>query len=132
MPRRRPPPPTVGNLLHALAWSTGVRKSITLTAGAIAAVAGAITAANSAWPIIDPAIPALHYWVNSQIAPILMVQNTQANAIDRYLLYQQMEALDKAKADSAAATSPIVKERIKDLESQIQDTEARVRAHHSK
>lgn len=75
---------------------------------------------------IDPMWPASHGWVREWGAPILQVQNTQALSIDRFLLYQQSEALAKAQADPAFKTSPIVQERIKDLNGQVQDTQRRI------
>ena len=60
------------------------------------------------------------------ITPIVVVQNTQAVAIDRFILFQQQDALSKAKSDPAASLSPIVQDKVKELESQIKDTEARI------
>lgn len=74
----------------------------------------------------EPVLPALHYWVLGQLEPILKVQNTQAVGLDRFLLYQQQNALATAKIDPASKTSPIVQERIKELEAQARDTQARI------
>jgi hypothetical protein len=90
-------------------------------------VLGALPTAVAGVEIFDPIIPALHYYVREQLEPLLLVQNTQARSIDRFLLYQQSEALAKAKIDPAARTSPVVQERVKDLEQQVQDTETRIK-----
>ncbi len=91
------------------------------------AIFGGLPTAVAGFELFDPIIPALHYYVREQLQPILMVQNTQARSIDRFLLYQQSEALAKAKSDPAAKSSPVVKERVQDLEQQVQDTEARIK-----
>ena len=91
------------------------------------AIFGGLPTAVAGFELFDPIIPALHYYVREQLQPILLVQNTQARSIDRFLLYQQTEALAKAKIDPAARTSPVVQERVKDLEQQVQDTEARIK-----
>jgi hypothetical protein len=90
-------------------------------------VLGALPTAVAGVEIFDPIIPALHYYVREQLEPLLLVQNTQARSIDRFLLYQQTEALSKAKADPAARASPVVQERIKDLEDQARETESRIK-----
>ena len=69
MPRRRPQQTLLGSLRKTI-WGTGLRKSITVTGGAIAAVAGAITATNAAYPIIEPGMPALHYYVQGEVSPL--------------------------------------------------------------
>ena len=96
--------------------------SITAAIIILGGLPGAMAGAN----YLDPAIPALHYWVMQQLEPILKVQNTQAVGLDRFLLYQQQNALAAAKTDSASKTSPIVQERIKELEAQSRDTQARI------
>jgi ElaB/YqjD/DUF883 family membrane-anchored ribosome-binding protein len=90
-------------------------------------VLGALPTAVAGVEIFDPFTPALHYWVRDQLEPLLLVQNTQARSIDRFLLYQQTEALSKAKADPAARSSPVVQERIKDLQDQANETEERIK-----
>ena len=87
---------------------------------------GLPTAAASYNNYIEPNVPAFRYWVRDQLQPLLLVQNTQARSIDRFLLYQQQEALVKAQTDPAAKSSPVVQERIRDLQQQVQDTEARI------
>jgi hypothetical protein len=78
----------------------------------------------------DGPIPASKHYVlelvSGQLAPIRSAQNTQAKALDKFLLFQQQEALAKAKADPAAATSPTVQERIRELEQLVRDTERRI------
>ena len=122
---RRTPPPTLVQKLIALVK----RHPLKTLAACVVFLGGVPTAAGGysmlmAWA--DPAIPALHYWVLGQLEPILKVQNTQAVGFDRFLLYQQQNALADAKNDPASKTSPIVQERIKELESQAHDTQARI------
>jgi len=97
---------------------------VLLFLGAIpAAVAGYSTASK----VIDPALPALHYWVSAQLAPLRMVQNSQALAIDRFLLWQQQQALEKAQSDPAAKNSPTAQDRIRDLKDEILNTQQRIK-----
>lgn len=94
-------------------------------------VFGAIYAFSQAAPVAEPYLPAHHGWVrgvfSDELAPLKMAQTQQAVAIDRFLLYQLQESLNKARSDPAANTSPVVKERVKQLEEQIKDTETRVK-----
>lgn len=64
--------------------------------------------------------------LRGELTPLKIAQNTQAKSLDRFLLFQQQELLEKAKADPAASTSPTVQRRIRELEQQIQDTERRI------
>ncbi len=90
------------------------------------AIPGGIAGASYVGAAAEPWWFASHDWVREWGAPILKVQNTQAVGIDRFLLFQQQNALANAKADPAAKTSPIVQEKIKNLESQSKDTQARI------
>lgn len=94
-------------------------------------VLGGIPTAAAGYGMIinfmEPGFPAFHYWVRDQLTPLHLVQSSQAVAIDRFLLYQQTEALAKAEADPGVANSPIVKERIDNLKMQIDETKARIR-----
>ena len=87
---------------------------------------GLPTAAASYNAYIEPLMPAWHSWVRDQIAPILTAQTSQATSIDRFLLYQLQETLSKTQADPAAKSSPVVQERIKDLQDQITATQSRI------
>ena len=122
---RRVPPPTLMQRAIAL-----VRRHPLKTIAACVVFLGGIPTAAGGYSMLmawaDPAIPALHYWVLGQLEPLIKVQNTQAVGLDRFLLYQQQNALASAKSDPASKTSPIVQERIKDLESQARDTQARI------
>lgn len=96
----------------------------------IIVVLGGVPTAAAGYGMIvsfmEPGIPAFHYWVRDQLTPIYLVQNTQATAIDRFLLYQQQRDLAVALADPAAKTSPIVQATIKNLQQQVKDTEERI------
>ena len=122
-PRRRPAPPPPSLFRRGLASvKRNPVKSITAAVILLGGLPSAVAGAN----YLDPIIPAFHYWVLQQLEPLLKVQNTQAVGLDRFLLYQQQNALANAKADSASKTSPIVQERVKELESQSRDTQARI------
>ena len=123
---RRTPPPTLVQKLIALVK----RHPLKTLAACVVFLGGVPTAAGGysmlmAWA--DPALPALHYYVMDRLAPILKVQNTQANSIDRFLLYSQQRDLAVAQSDPAAKTSAIVQGRIRELQEQIQETSDRIK-----
>lgn len=122
---RRAPPPSLAQRLIAL-----VRRHPLKTVAACVVFLGGIPTAAGGYSMLmawaEPAIPALHYWVLGQLEPIIKIQNTQSIGFDRFLLYQQQNALAAAKNDSASKTSPIVQDRIRELESQARDTQARI------
>ena len=101
------------------AWSTPLRKWITLVV-TIGAIGGAIKTTAEAWPLVRPVTPVLHYQFQRVI-------DKQAVAMDRFLLWQQQEALEKVRRDPAAATSPTVQETIRSLDQQVRATEERLR-----
>jgi hypothetical protein len=88
---------------------------------------GGLPSAVAGANYLDPIVPAFHYYVLEKLAPILLVQNTQARSIDRFLLYSQQKDLAAVQSDPASKTSPVVKDRIKELQEQIQETEARIK-----
>ena len=85
-------------------------------------------AAGAAWlgGIMEPMWYASHGWVREWGVPIIQVQNTLATAIDHTLLYQQQKDLEEVKKDPAAAQSPTVQNKIKELENEVQSTSARI------
>ena len=87
---------------------------------------GALPGSVAGWEYVKPAVPILHFEMGDILAPVLRTQNTQALSIDRFLLYQQSEALAKAKADPAANSSAVVQERVKELEAIAKDTQLRI------
>lgn len=92
---------------------------LTLTA-IVVGITGAITGIAASAQIIEP------YWYVSQ-REFRLVVDKQALAIDRQTLFQLQEYLDRARKDPAAATSAIVRDRIRELEQQIEQTGARIR-----
>ncbi len=102
-------------------------KSATAVLAFFAVVPGGLAGATYIRSTSEPLLIAQRYWVREQLAPLLMVQNSQATAIDRFLLYQQQEALAKAKADPAVKISPTAQDRVRDLENQVRDTENRIK-----
>ena len=91
-----------------------------------------VVAVCSGYVYFDGPIPVSKHYVeehlDKRLTPIILVQNTQTKSIDRFLLFQLQEALRRAKTDPAAATSPVIQEHIRDLESQVRDTETRINA----
>ena len=122
---RRAPPPSLAQRLIAL-----VRRHPLKTVAACVVFLGGIPTAAGGYSMLmawaDPAIPVWRAYMREQLEPIIKIQNTQAVGIDRFILYQQQNALAAAKSDSASKTSPIVQERIRELESQAKDTQARI------
>lgn len=123
---KKPKPLTIATRAHGALWSTPTRKSITSALGGLVLLGGAVKAAAEIWPYVEPIAPAHHAWVRDELAPIMMVQNTQAVSIDRFLLYQTQKELEATKADPGARTSPVVQDRIKSLEQQVKDTATRI------
>ena len=60
-------------------WSTGTRKAITSTAAAIAAVAGAITGVNAAWPMVEPLLPAHRAYARDLSGHVEKIAESYAN-----------------------------------------------------
>lgn len=111
------------DIMLALFWGTTLKKVITT----ITTVALCITATGAAWAVLELPVPASKVYVHEYVKPVQMTQAQQAVAIDRFLLFQLQDSLDKARHDPAAATSPVVQERIRELQEQIQQTSARIR-----
>lgn len=107
-------------------WGTGTRKVITSTFTAIAAICGAIVAVPPAYVILEPALPASHYFVRGQIAPLRLAMDKQSTAIDRQTLFQLNEYLARAQADPAASSSPVIQERIDEIKRHIEETTTRI------
>jgi hypothetical protein len=59
-------------------------------------------------------------------APIILTQNTLATSIDHRLLYEQQKDLEEVKKDPAAASSPTVQKKIKELETEVSETTKRI------
>jgi len=113
-------------------WGNGIRKSITTTAAAIAAVAGAIVAVPPAWSALGlPEVASrtfVHDHVQTIINPMLQTESkllvAQAQttaALNQILLTQLQGSLYAAQKDMAAAPSDTVRQRIDDLQKQIED-----------
>lgn len=49
--------------LMATVWSTPLRKLVTAGLTAIGLVTGTIVSIDKAWPVVEPAVPALRYYV---------------------------------------------------------------------
>lgn len=110
-----------------LVWSTPARKWITSTAGAISAVAIAITSVPPAWSRLGFPHPASTEYVDSVVDPIKTAQNQTAQSVDRLTLVILQQNLAAAKADPALPASPTIQQRVRDLEQQINEVVRRLR-----
>ena len=61
------------------------------------AVAGYEIVAN----VVDPVVPAFHYWVRYQTSPLMKLTEEHSVAIDYLILKDQRQAIKDAKADQA-------------------------------
>lgn len=75
----------------------------------------------------EPQMLANHQWVREWGKPIVLTQSSQSLAIDRFLLFQQQQALSNAMKDPGAGKSPIVEQQIKSLNEQVSQTSSRIK-----
>ncbi len=115
----------MGPILSAM-WGTKTAKIITVFGGAMISIFGAITAAHTAWPIVDPYMLAHRGYVQETIKPLQLAMDKQAVATDRQSVIILKGQLSDAVRDPAANSSPIVKERIEELKREIEDTATRI------
>jgi hypothetical protein len=102
------------------------RNPITSIASLVAifvGIPGTVASYNS---YIEPIVPASHNWVREWGNPIILTQNNLATAIDHRLLYEQQKDLEEVKKDPGVATSPVVQQKIKDLEEDVHATQSRI------
>jgi len=89
----------------------------------VVVVLGGLQAASDGFTFVaktaEQIAPATHEWVRVAMEPL-------SHSIDRFLLFQQQQALEKALKDPAIATSPNAKERVEQLQLNIEDTKQRV------
>lgn len=88
-------------------------------AGVIAAISGAIVSVAAAWPIVEP------LWYVSR-GELRQIMDRQATAQDRQSIIILKGQLNDAMRDPGASNSPIVKERIKDIEKDLREAVERV------
>jgi len=88
-------------------------------AGILGSIFGAIVTGAAAWPIIEP------IWYVSR-GELRQIMDRQAVAQDRQSVIILKGQLDTAKKDPGANSSPIVKERITDIEKDLRDAMGRV------
>lgn len=105
---------------------------LTATCTMIASICGMVVAVPPAGLIIEPFAPASAGYVRTYVAgaikPLEVAQNSTNVAVERLIKVQLEGYLDAAKKDPGAQTSPIVREKIQELQSQIDDTNARINA----
>jgi len=98
----------------------------TVVVPAIAGTAVAITAIPPAWSALDLPLPVSRQYVDHSVEGVQVSQYATSTALDQLLLYQLNQQLAEALHDPAAATSPIVQERIAEIRAQIAATQARI------
>ena len=126
MVKRKPPEPRQSFLRRIInsALASMIRNPWPTGAAIATILVGASTLGVANY--IEPWWYVSHSYLREWGEPIIKTQNTQAVGIDRFLLFQQQNALANAKADPAVRTSPIVQERIQNLESQEKETKLRI------
>lgn len=105
-------------------WGLKGAKMITIVAGTIAALAGAVTAAHKAWPLVEPAVPAHRGYVVQQISDVRQTAN-------QLLIWKFEDAKERAERDAASAEILLRKERDEEVQKlirrQIEDSQRRAR-----
>lgn len=103
-------------------------KLVGTISGTGAALVGLIVAIPAAWSMLELPEIASRGFVRETVKPIVLVQTTTTTAVDRLVLIQLKQSLYDAQKDPAAQTSPIIRDRIQEIQIEIERTEARVRA----
>lgn len=93
---------------------------ISMVTAVVIGLTGSIAGVATAYPLVEP-----YFYVSR--GALRLVMDKQAVATDRQTLFQLNEYLARAQQDPAAATSPIVRERIEELKRQIEQTTERLR-----
>lgn len=106
-------------------WGTRAAKMVTVIAGTFAAVLGAITAAHTAWPIVEPAMPVLHFHMRGYVGEklgevILKVGGIQATT-DELLIWKFEDNRDRAKAETEDKRILLEKEENPKIKAMIQE-----------
>lgn len=89
-------------------WGSRGRKMITAIAGGIAAIMGAVTATNSAWPILEPSVPVLRYHMRDYVLEKVGGVQTTTNEL---LLWKFEDGKAKLRADAEGWTIQLQKEQ---------------------
>jgi hypothetical protein len=104
-------------------WGTSFKKWVTSTCATLVTVATAVTMVIvPAWSALDLPVPAF----KKDLRPILLTQSQQNVSIDQILLLELYRQLNDAQKDPAAGTSPIVQQRIRDIQAEITKTQDRI------
>lgn len=101
-------------------------KIFTIVFPAIGGTAGMVVAVPPAWSMLGLFEPASKTYVRNYVEPIKLAQNSTNIAVDRLLLAQLETALYQAQQDPAANNSRVIQERIRELQSQIEDAKHRI------
>jgi hypothetical protein len=117
--------------LTALIWGSGLRKTLTSFVAFVAAAAGAVTAVPPAWSSMGLPEVAFKTYVMAAIqakidpmlqteSKLLVAQAQQQQTLNQILLSQLQSSLYSAQHDMQVAPSDTVRQRIDDLQRQIQ------------
>lgn len=127
-----------------LLWGTGIRRTITAVCGTAAAMAGAVTTVPPAWHQMGlPEVATKAHVaqaIDDKLKPFVddnkAIHTSQAEttqSVERLLRFQQRsyksqleDRLYQAEQDPAAAASPTVQQRIRDLKAQIEDVTKKI------
>jgi hypothetical protein len=117
--------------IYGALWSTGFKKTITSTAGVIAAVAGAVTAVPPAWSALDLPVVATRIFVLGETGPIKLAQSDTTRAVQQLQLQNLQSSLYAAKLDQSKNPGvQTIDQRVQDLEEQIKQTQTKVNSGH--
>ncbi len=113
---------TIGSIV----WGTGLRKSVTATAGMISAVAVAVVAVPPAWSALGLPEVASKVFVHQQVDPVKLAQADTTRAVYQLQLQNLESSLYAAQKDQVTAPSQTVADRIQDLQQQIQQVQSKL------
>jgi len=105
--------------LFDMAWSSPTRKTITSIVTTLTALCAFVVAVPPAWSALGLWTPASREYVDHKVRPVEWRMAQTAAAVYQLTLTQLESALYAAQHDPAAATSPVVQQRIEELQRQI-------------
>ena len=118
------------NALLTILWGTRTAKTVTLVGGSIAAVFGAITAAHTAWPFVDPYVPAHRGYVVEKVGDV----QTTTNELLRWKFEDTRSRLQseydgwtiQLQKEQEPQTRSLIESRIKQLDKDKKQIDERI------
>jgi hypothetical protein len=112
-------------------WGTKGAKIVTVICGAIAAAFGAITAAHTAWPIVDPYVLAHRGYVVEQVGGVQATTN-------ELLMWKSEDTKNKIQSEISGwtiqlqkepdpQTRSLIQQRVRQLDVEQQQIDERIR-----